>query len=107
MSTSSLVMIVLSALTTAAGLQAGTLPAFAVGDVDRDGLDDVMISASGSMQVFQLANEGNGTFAKTSLVSGLSADAIAIGDVTGDSKVDLVIATKSPAGLTCYPNQSP
>lgn len=94
-----------TALQSGAELQGTSSLGFSVGDVDRDGLDDVIIVQN--MQVTQLANEGNGTFSKTTLLSGVGADAVAVGDVTGDGKADLVLAQKAATALVCYTNQSP
>jgi hypothetical protein len=91
------------ALQQSAGLQSGQPVALAVGDIDQDGLDDVVLTQN--PQIFQLANEGDGTFTRVVLI-GAAADSIAVGDVTGDNKADLVIAQKATSQLVVYPNQS-
>jgi hypothetical protein len=91
------------ALQKAAGLSGTPLPTLAVGDVDRDGLDDVLLLSSG--QIVQLSNEGNGTFSKTSLL-GVVADSLAVGDVNGDGKADLALGQKTGSTLLVYTNLS-
>lgn len=80
------------------------LTAMAVGDIDRDGLDDV-IAAQGT-SVIVLSIDG-ATVTSTPVLSSLPAavDALAVGDVTGDGKPDLVIAQKTGAMLTVFINQ--
>jgi hypothetical protein len=81
------------------------LTAMALGDIDRDGLDDV-IAAQGT-SVIVLSIDGS-TVTSTPILSSLPAavDAIAIGDVSGDGKPDLVIAQKTGALLTVFLNQA-
>ena len=80
------------------------LTAMAVGDIDRDGLDDV-IAAQGT-SVIVLSIDG-ATVTSTPVLSSLSAavDAVAVGDVSGDGKPDLVIAQKTGSMLTVFINQ--
>ena len=80
------------------------LTAMAIGDIDRDGLDDV-IAAQGT-SVIVLSIDG-ATVTSTPVLSSLpaSVDAVAVGDVTGDGKPDLVIAQKTGAMLTVFINQ--
>lgn len=91
-------------LQTAAGLQSGMPVSVAIGDVDRDALDDVIFLQSGL--VLELANEGNGSFTKTSLLNSIGADAVAVGDLNVDGKADLAFAQKGTSMLSVYPNQS-
>ena len=81
------------------------LTAMALGDIDRDGLDDV-IAAQGS-SVVVLSIDGS-TVTSTPVLSSLPAavDAVAVGDVTGDGKPDLVIAQKTGTLLTVFLNQA-
>jgi len=81
------------------------LTAMALGDIDRDGLDDV-IAAQGS-SVIVLSIDGS-TVTSTPVLSSLPAavDAVAVGDVTGDGKPDLVIAQKTGTLLTVFLNQA-
>jgi hypothetical protein len=80
------------------------LTAMALGDIDRDGLDDV-IAAQGT-SIIVLSIDGT-TVTSTPVLSSLPAavDAIAVGDVSGDGKPDLVIAQKTGAMLTVFLNQ--
>ncbi len=91
-------------LDSADNLQGVTLQAFAVGDVDQDGLDDVILSVSN--QIVEYANQGDGTFTKSTLVN-VAADAIAIGDLNGDGKPDLALAQKAGATVLAYLNAAP
>lgn len=94
-----------TALQSLATLEGTTISALAVGDVDRDGLDDVIVVRD--LQVAQLANEGDGTFSKVTLLPSSVGDAAAVGDVTGDGKPDLVLADKNGTVLSIYPNLAP
>ncbi len=95
---------------TLSGLLSGTLngaalTAMAIGDVDGDGLDDLITLQGTSLQVLTI--EGR-TVTTTPLLSGesLAIDALTIGDVSGDGRADLVVASKSSASLTVFINQA-
>lgn len=90
-------------LGNAAELKGATPPAFAVGDTDQDGLDDVLIGQNNVIS--QLASEGDGTFSKTELLNNLPADSLGLGDVNGDAKLDLAIGQKQQSMIICYTNQ--
>jgi hypothetical protein len=91
-------------LQTGAALTGATQPGFAVGDVDQDGLDDVIIAQGG--QVNELTNDScNGTFTSTPLLS-VPADLVAVGDVNGDSIADLVVVQKNPGMILVFLNTS-
>lgn len=82
------------------------LTALALADIDRDGLDDV-IAAQGT-SIIVLSIDGT-TVTSTPVLSSLpgTVDAVAVGDVSGDGKPDLVIAQKAGAMLTVFLNQAP
>lgn len=91
-----------NALQTAAGLQGAVAVSVAIGDVDLDGLEDVIFLQSGL--VVELANEGTGSFTKTVLLNGVTADSVAVGDLNVDGKADLAFAQKAASMLAVYPN---
>jgi hypothetical protein len=83
----------------AASIQVGTDAAgLAVGDLNGDGnLDLVTTSllADGSRAVELLLGKGTGTFqAPISLTPGTRSESVAIGDFTGDGKLDLVLVDR-------------
>jgi hypothetical protein len=78
----------------------------AMGDVDQDGLDDLVFGQN--LQIMQIASEGSGTFTKNLFMGiGTAADALAVGDVNGDGKPDLIVGQKAASLLVVYPNQAP
>lgn len=95
---------------TLSGLLSGTLngaalAAMALGDVDGDGLDDLITLQGTSLQVLTIERR---TVTATPLLSGepLPVDALAIGDVSGDGRADLVVASKADASVTVFINQA-
>lgn len=81
------------------------LTAMAVGDIDRDGLDDIVAVQGASIIVLSI--DGT-TVTSTPVLSNLpmTVDAAAVGDVSGDGKPDLVIGQKAGAMLTVFINQA-
>lgn len=81
------------------------LTAMALGDIDRDGLDDIIAIQGTSIIVLSI---DGATVTSTPVLSSLpvAIDAAAVGDVTGDGKPDLVIAQKTGAMLTVFVNQA-
>ena len=82
----------------------GLIPAnFAVADLNGDGMPDLVTSNQGAKTVSVLLNNGNGTFAaKVDYVStngNPPPGAVAVGDLDGDGKPDLVV---SLTGLPSY-----
>lgn len=82
------------------------LTAMALGDIDRDGLDDIIAVQGASIIVLSI--DGT-TVTSTPVLSSLpmTVDAAAVGDVSGDGKPDLVIGQKAGAMLTVFINQAP
>ncbi len=82
------------------------LSAMALGDIDRDGLDDIVAVQGASIIVLSI--DGT-TVTSTPVLSNLpqTVDAAAVGDVSGDGKPDLVIGQKAGAMLTVFINQAP
>jgi len=89
------------------GRTSGCCTAVAVGDVNGDGKPDLAFPVNDGMSI--LLNNGNGTFgAATYYASGIAGSSpgggIAIGDVNGDKKPDVVI-TDENFGVIVYLNQ--
>lgn len=85
--------------------------AVAIGDFDGDGRMDVVVAnwyqnctgASGPGAVSVLRGKGDGTFSPPTqyFSGGIGAFSVAIGDVNGDGKPDLVVANRCPNDSSC------
>lgn len=92
---------------TLGGLQIYSLRHFgweslAVGDINGDGRPDVVVSCSNvelTKSIAILYQLPDGTFGKPTYIGGGSVRSVAIGDVSGDGRNDLVIARSFYGGL--------
>ena len=108
-----------NSITVKTGLGDGTFPAGAsqnltlgngasgpadlvTGDVNKDGKPDIVVVNSGASNISVFLNMGASIFAPASVIAtpGITAaNSIAIGDITGDGNLDLVIASSSSASV--------
>jgi hypothetical protein len=84
-----------NAATTQAGVSVTT------GDFDLDGRPDIAFSDSGNGgQVFVCRNQGNNTFTVTGIFGVPGAGTLQAGDVDGDGKLDLIVASGTTTAPT-------
>lgn len=84
----------------------GTVPsAIAVGDVDGDGRDDVVLANGGANSVS--VHRGSGAFGfgiAAAFAAGTTPQHVALGDVDGDGDLDVVTANAAGAAITLMRN---
>lgn len=75
-------------------LASGTKPkSTAAGDLNGDGIPDLVVANYGSNTVSVLLGNANGTFsAQQTIATGTAPDSVALSDVNGDGKADIVVA---------------
>jgi hypothetical protein len=76
----------------------GTVNVLTVGDLNGDGLADIVVNAGGQIEVFLQNRQTPGTFSSPRVVSSAGTGAVAIGDLNADKVPDIAMATA--AGLT-------
>jgi hypothetical protein len=92
----------------------GSIPySVAIGDLDGDGKSDLAVANAGAstVSVFRnISSSGNiaaGSFAaKVDFAVGLSPESVAIGDLDGDGKLDLVVANRVSNTVSVLRNTS-
>lgn len=89
----------------------GNYPVFvAAGDLDGDGKTDLVVANNYAATISVLRNTSSGTtvsFAtKIDYTSGNYPEGIAIGDLNGDGKPDLIVANNSSSTISVYRNLS-
>lgn len=92
------------ALGSPVGLLAGSgrgVNAVAIGDVDGDGLNDVVLAATSAVALF-LQRASGGFDPAVTLASGIRISGVALADLDGDGRMDVVAADagSAPAGGT-------
>lgn len=90
--------------TALTGQLGATVKAVAVGDIDKDGQDDVVIVKGDAISYASI----DGTTVTSGMIfpTGVAGDAVAVGDVSGDGKPDLIVAQKSTNQLIVFINQA-
>jgi cysteine-rich repeat protein len=93
-------------------LQAGTKPtAVGIGDLDGDGRSDLVATNEGSNDLSLFLNRGRGRFASLARIAlpaaTLGAGPLALGDLDGDGRLDVVVGLAAGSGVVPYLNRGP
>jgi len=81
-----------------------SVSSLALGDVNGDGMPDMVATNPGTNLVSVLLNEGDGTFgARTTFATGANPQSAVLADVTGDSILDVVLVSFSDGQVLIHP----
>lgn len=83
--------------------------ALAAGDIDRDGVPDLAAVAAASPQAWVFAGGRDGGFAPafgSPLAVGNNPTAVALPDLDGDGRLDLVVASTAPGTVATFVHQA-
>jgi hypothetical protein len=85
---------------------AGKAPrALAVGDIDGDQHDDLVVVSDVSNDVSILLNRGDGSFQPPiAYAAGTTPSAVAVGDLNGDGRPEIVVASADQTMVRVFPN---
>jgi len=81
----------------------------AIGDIDNDGLDDIIVATGNNKPDLIFINEGSGKFKNISLIAGITtksfASSVTLFDINNDGLLDIYFGNYSPSpGEPCHPN---
>jgi hypothetical protein len=83
----------------------GSQHELASGDLDGDGIDDLVVASNGQTFARVFLGRGDGTFREPlDVATGRSATGVQVGDVDGDGRNDLVLANHDHHGVTVVRN---
>ncbi len=107
-------IITTSSFVLSTNLTSGTSPeGIALADIDGDGKLDIVVTNNGSASVSVFRNSAtigsitSGSFARTDFITGSSPQSVAVGDIDGDGKPEIVTANfASPGGISVLQNTS-
>lgn len=75
------------------------------GDLNGDGLPDVIVASGGTGDLYVLLQQPNGSFAAAvAFPSGTNTDSLFVGDLDGDSDLDVVAARTQTNAIAVYRN---
>lgn len=77
------------------------LDSLAIGDLNRDGKTDLVVTSFSQGTLSVLHGNGDGSFqAPTNVAAGGGPSFVAIGDFNGDSQPDLAVANRGPSTVS-------
>ena len=84
-----------------------SLSSIAVGDINGDKIQDLVVTDEGSNNVLVLSGNGDGTFQPVqTLMAGTAPSYVAIGDLNGDGKPDLAVTNLSDGNVSVLINNT-